>query len=90
MLNVDQFPLSNPEELFVTLSGGQKYIKLEMSQACQQILLDKESRELVTFNTDKGLYRITHLSYGSPKPQLSFKKHRRLVEGDSHGSGTGG
>ena len=43
MLNVDEFPLPNPEELFVT-SGG---------------LLDEEFRELMTINTYKELYRPT-------------------------------
>ena len=27
---------------------------------------------------------------GFPRPQLFFRKHRRHLEGDSHGSGTGG
>ena len=51
MLNVDQFPLTNPEEPFVTLSSGQKYSKLDITQTYQYILLDEESRELVAINT---------------------------------------
>ena len=33
VLEVDQHPLPNPEELFVTLSGGEKYTKLDLSRA---------------------------------------------------------
>ena len=55
VLEVDQHPLPNPEELFVTLSGGEKYTKLDLSRAYQQILLDEDSREFVTINTHKGV-----------------------------------
>ena len=50
VLEVDQHPLPNPEELFVTLSEGEKYTKLDLSRAYQQILLDEDSREFVTRN----------------------------------------
>ena len=50
VLEVDQHPLPNPEELFVTLSwgGGEKFSKLDLSRAYQQIVLDEDSREYVT------------------------------------------
>ena len=50
--------MPNPEELFVELSGGEKFSKLDLSRAYQQILLDEDSREYVTINTHKGLYRL--------------------------------
>ena len=51
VLEVDQHPLPNPEELFVELSGGEKFSKLDLSRA-------EDSREYVTINTHKGLYRL--------------------------------
>ena len=57
VLEVDQHPLPNPEQLFVELSEGEKFTKLDLSQVYQQILLDEDSREYVTINTHKGLYR---------------------------------
>ena len=71
MLNFDQFLLSNPEELFRTLSGGQKYSKLDMSQAHRQILLDEESRKLLTIDTHKG---PTCLPYGVTPATAIFQK----------------
>ena len=59
VLEVDQHPLPNPEELFVEVSGGEKFIKLDLSRAYQQIILDEDSREYVAINTHKGLYRST-------------------------------
>ena len=50
-LEVDQYPLPKPEELFTTLAGGKKFAKLDMSQAYQQLLLDEESTKYVTINT---------------------------------------
>lgn len=50
-------PPPNPEQLFATLSGGggEKFSKLDLSRAYQQIVLDEDSREYVTINTHKGL-----------------------------------
>ena len=59
VLEVDQHLLPNPEELFVELSGGKKSSKLDLSRAYQQILFDEDSREYVTIDTHKGLYRPT-------------------------------
>ena len=59
VLEVDQHLLPNPEELFVELSGGEKSSKLDLSKAYQQILFDEDSREYVTIDTHKGLYRLT-------------------------------
>ena len=42
-LEVDQYPLLKPEELFATLAAGKKFTKLDMSQAYQQLVLNEES-----------------------------------------------
>lgn len=39
----DQYPIPCLEDLFSTLAGGKTFTKLDMSQAYQQIKLDKES-----------------------------------------------
>ena len=56
ILDVDQYPLPKPEELMATVSGGQKFAKLDLSAAYQQMLLDEESRKLVTVNTHLGFF----------------------------------
>ena len=72
-LEVDQHPLPNPEELFVALSGGEKFTKLDLSRAYQQILLEENSREFVTINTHKGLYRPTRLPFGVSSASAIFQ-----------------
>ena len=82
VLEVDQHPLPNPEELFVTLSGGEKYTKLDLSRAYQQILLDEDSREFVTINTHKGLYRPTRLPFGVSSASAIFQsKIEQVLQG---------
>ena len=65
-LEVDQYPLPKPDELFASLAGGQKFTKLDLSQAYQQLLLDAESRQYVTINTHRGLRASTIWNSLSP------------------------
>ena len=59
-LEVEQYPFPKPEDLFVSLVGGQTFSKLDLFQVYQQIRLDEESQKFVTINTHKGFYRYTH------------------------------
>ena len=63
VLEVDKHPLT-PEDLFAMLAGGQKFSKLDLSQAYQQVILEKGSRQFVTINTHKGLYHYNRLPFG--------------------------
>ena len=82
VLEVDQHPLPNPEQLIVKLSEGEKFTKLDLSQAYQQILLDEDSREYVTINTHKGLYRPTRLPFGVASASAIFQsKIEQVLQG---------
>ena len=56
--------MPRPDELMAQLAGGQKFSKLDLSQAYQQIELDCESRKYVTINTHQGLYQYTRVPLG--------------------------
>ena len=60
----DNYPVPKTEDLLATLNGGQKFTKLDLSQAYQQLVLDQESQECLTINTHKGLYKPTRLQFG--------------------------
>ena len=40
-----QVPLPHPEEIFTALNGGEKFTKLDLSEAYLQIPLEKQSRK---------------------------------------------
>ena len=54
-LVVYQHPLPSVEKIFASLVGGQKFTKLDLSQAYQQLLLDEGAKSILTINTHKEL-----------------------------------
>ena len=84
-LEVDQYPLPKPEDLFATLAGGNKFSKLDLSQAYQQFALDEQSTTYVTINTHKGLYRYKRLPFGvASAPALFQKLMDTVLQGIPH------
>ena len=63
-LNVPSYPIPLPEDVFHKFRGGQKYTKLHLKNACQQLTLDEQSEQLVTINTHHGLYHYNRLPFG--------------------------
>ena len=72
-LEVDQHPLPKPEEIFASLARGQRFTTLDLSQAYQQLVLDKASKELVTVSTHQGLYRYMRLPFGVASAPAIFQ-----------------
>ena len=79
LLEIDQYPLPKPEELFTAVTGGNKFTKLDLSQAYQQILLDDDSKDLVTINTHRGLYRYTRLPFGIASAPAVFQRTMDII-----------
>ena len=73
-LEIDQYPLPKPEDLFATLAGGKKLTKLDLSQAYQQLVLEDESRKYLTINTHRGLYCYTRLPVGVSSAPAMFQQ----------------
>ena len=81
-LEVEKHPLPKAEDLFVELSGGEKFSKLDLKNAYNQIILDETFREYVTINTHKGLFRPTRLPYGvAPASAIFQSKMEQLLHG---------
>ena len=74
VLDIDKYPLPTPEDLFAALAGGQKFSKLDLSHAYQQVLLEEGSRKYVTINTHKGLYHYNRLPFGVASAPAVFQQ----------------
>ena len=74
VLDVDQYPLPKPDELFATLAKGKVFSKLDLSQAYLQLQLDEKSIPYVTINTHQGLYSVTRLPFGVASAPAIFQK----------------
>lgn len=70
---LDTYPLPRVEDLFTMLAGRKTFTKLDMSHAYQQLLLDEESKQYVTVNTHKGLFRYNHLVFGVASSPAIFQ-----------------
>ena len=63
-IDLDQYPMPNPDDLFSTLAGGKKFSRLDLKQAYQQMLVDPRSQQYLTINTHKGMFTYTRMPFG--------------------------
>ena len=73
-LEVDQYPLLKPGNIFATLSVGKWFSKIDLKHAYQQIKLAETSKPLVTISTHRGLYQYTRLPFGAASAPALFQK----------------
>ncbi len=73
----DRYPLPLIEEMFAELNGGKVFSKIDMRQAYNQIELTEDSKALLTWNTQRGLYRPNRLMFGI---KVATSKFQRIME----------
>ena len=79
---MNQYPVPKAEDLFVSLAGGQKFTKLDLSHAYQQVLLEEDSCQFVTINTHKGLYQYNRLPFGiASAPAIFQQTMEKILQG---------
>ena len=62
--NHRSLPLAESIDVFATLTGGQRYSKLDLRQAYLHMVMDPDSNKLLTINTHKGLFAFNCLAFG--------------------------
>ena len=72
-LSVPHYLIPLPENVFCKLAGGQRYTKLDLTSAYQQMPLDSKSQEYVTINIHRGLYRYKRLPFGVASSPAIFQ-----------------
>lgn len=65
------YPLPLVEELFSALQGGAKFSKLDLKEAYTQVEVDDRTKQLLTWNTQKGLFKVNRMVYGT-KPNTAI------------------
>ena len=75
----DYCPIPRIEDLFASLSNGETFTKLDISNAYQQLVLDEESRKLTTINTHKGLYQYRRLPFGVSAAPAIFQRTMECI-----------
>ena len=80
--HTEQFPIPTVEEIRSRLAGGEKFSKIDLKCAYQQILLDDKAQELCTINTHKGLFRYSRLPFGvSSSPAIWQRFMEQVLSG---------
>ena len=74
LLDVKQYPLPTEEECFYPLRAGEKFTKLDIRQAYNQISLGEKERKLLTLNTPLGLLQPTRLPFGISSATAIFQE----------------
>ena len=65
--------------IFTTLSGGKSFSNLDLSNACQQLLLGDESRKFVAISIDHDLYQYSRLAFGVASAPAVFLKMMDMI-----------
>ncbi|PIK35586.1 hypothetical protein BSL78_27587 [Apostichopus japonicus] len=73
-LKIKEYPLPKANELFTKLNGGEKFTKLDLTHAYQQVQIDESSRDYVCINTHLGLFRYTRLPFGIASATAIFQE----------------
>lgn len=73
-LTRDPYPMPRIEELFAALSGGEKFSKIDLTNAYQQLLLDESSQACTAITTHVGTFVYRRTPYGLTCVPEKFQK----------------
>ena len=80
--HLEQYPIPTLDDLCEKLTGGKMFSKLDLSNAYAQLPLDESSKEYVTINTHKGLFRYNRLPFGiSSAPAIFQRTMENILQG---------
>ena len=74
VLDVEQYPLPLPDDMFATLAGRKHFSKLDLTQAYNQTLVDEDTQKLLTINTHRGLYQYKRLPFSIASAPAIFQR----------------
>ena len=78
---IDEHPLPTVEELFADMAGGEKFSKIDLTQAYLQMEIHPSDRHIMTLSTHKGLYQPTRLMYGIASAPAIWQRNIEIILG---------
>lgn len=69
-----KYPLPRIDEIFAALQGGKLFTKLDLSNAYNQLELDRESQLLCTWSTHIGTLKMKRMPFGIKPAAAIFQK----------------
>ncbi|XP_055527451.1 uncharacterized protein K02A2.6-like [Wyeomyia smithii] len=64
VLEPHHYPLPSPDEIFSKLSGNKIFSIIDLSDAYLQVEVDDDSKEMLTINSHRGLFKFNRLAPG--------------------------
>lgn len=64
MVKTEHYPLPRVDDIFASLANCNYFCVIDLTGAYQQLLVSEESREYLTINTHRGLFRYKRLPFG--------------------------
>lgn len=81
-IHLEHFPIPTVEEIRGKVSTWNKFSKIDLRSAYQQLVLDEGAKKLCTINTHKGLFRYTRLPFGiSSSPAIWQRFIEQVLSG---------
>lgn len=78
-IQVDDHPLPTVDELFLGIAGGEKFTKLDLSQAYLHLPVREKDRSYLTLNTHRGLYEPTRLFFGLASAPAVWQREMKTM-----------
>ena len=73
-LEIEQFPLKTPDQLFAKLDGQPSFSRFDLKLAYAQLEVAEESAVMMTINTPNGLYKVNRLAFGIASAPAIFAR----------------
>ena len=78
------YPLPRIEDIFARLAGGQRFSKIDLRQAYNQLEMEEDSKKYLTINTHMGLFQYNRLVFGiTSAPAIWQRTIDQVLEGTS-------
>ena len=76
------YQLPTPKEIFSQMAGSKYFTKLDASSGYWQMKVDKESSDVLVFNTPFGRYKFLRFSFGIHSASEIFQSElSQVIEG---------